>query len=66
LVISTAATLEMICVSSSFLVTLRKGSQMLQWKPRFYAVLTLAALAVAVFGGYAGESAGDTLRQFGW
>jgi hypothetical protein len=39
---------------------------MLQWKPRFYAVLTLAALAVAVFGGYAGQSAGDTLRQFGW
>jgi hypothetical protein len=38
---------------------------MLQWKPRFYAVLTLAALAVAVFGGYAGDT-GDTLRQFGW
>jgi hypothetical protein len=38
---------------------------MLQWKPRFYAVLTLAALAVAVFGGYAGET-GDALRQFGW
>jgi hypothetical protein len=38
---------------------------MLQWKPRFYAVLTLAALAVAAFGGYAGDS-GDTLRQFGW
>ena len=33
---------------------------MLQWKPRFYAVLTLAAIAVAAFGGYA-----DTL-QFGW
>ena len=38
---------------------------MLQWKPRFYAVLTLAALAVAAFGGYAGDT-GDTLRQFGW
>ncbi len=38
---------------------------MLQWKPRFYSVLTLAALAVAAFGGYAGD-AGDTLRQFGW
>jgi hypothetical protein len=38
---------------------------MLQWKPRFYAVLTLAALAVAIFGGYAGDP-GDTLRQFGW
>jgi hypothetical protein len=37
---------------------------MLQWKPRFYAVLTLAALAVVTFGGYA--DAGDTLRQFGW
>ena len=37
---------------------------MLQWKPRFYAVLTLAAFAVAAFGGSAG--AGDTLRQFGW
>jgi len=37
---------------------------MLQWKPRFYAVLTLAALAIAAFGGYA--DAGDTLRQFGW
>ena len=35
---------------------------MLQWKPRFYAVVTLTALAVAAFGGYAG----DTLRQFGW
>jgi len=39
---------------------------MLQWKPRFYAVLALAALAVGVFGGYAGQSAGGTLRQFGW
>jgi len=38
---------------------------MLQWKPRFYAVLALAALAVAVFGGYAGE-AGSTFQQFGW
>lgn len=38
---------------------------MLQWKPRFYAILTLAALAVAAFGGYAGDT-GDTLRQFGW
>jgi hypothetical protein len=37
---------------------------MLQWKPRFYAVLTLAALAVAVFGGFG--DAPDTLRQFGW
>jgi hypothetical protein len=34
---------------------------MLHWKPRFHALLTLAALAVAAFGGYA-----DTLRQFGW
>ena len=33
---------------------------MLQWKPRFHAVLILAALAVAALGGYA-----DTL-QFGW
>ena len=33
---------------------------MLQWKPSFYAVLALAALAVAAFGGYA-----DTF-QFGW
>ena len=38
---------------------------MLQWKPRFYALLALAALAVAVFGGYVG-SAGQPLRQFGW
>jgi hypothetical protein len=38
---------------------------MLQWKPRFFAVLTLAALAIAAFGGYAGE-AGAPLRQFGW
>jgi hypothetical protein len=38
---------------------------MLQWKPQFFAVLALAALAVAVFGGYAGE-AGETLLQFGW
>ena len=42
-----------------------EGLSMLQWKPRFYAVLTLAALAVAVFGGYAGD-AGETLLQFGW
>jgi len=34
---------------------------MLQWKPQFVVVLTLAALAVAVFGGYA-----DTALQFGW
>jgi len=34
---------------------------MLQWKSRLYAVLTLAALAAAVFGG-----AGESLRQFGW
>jgi hypothetical protein len=40
---------------------MRKDSTMLQWKPRFYAVLTLAALAVAAFGGYV-----DSLRQFGW
>jgi hypothetical protein len=51
--------------SHSFLVLMRKGKSMLQWKPRFYAVLTLAAFAVAAFGGYAGD-AGDTLRQFGW
>jgi hypothetical protein len=44
---------------------MRKGLTMLQWKPRFYSVLTLAALAVAAFGGYAG-GAGDTFRQFGW
>ena len=44
---------------------MRKGVTMLQWKPRFYAVLTLAALAVAAFGGYA-DGAGDTFRQFGW
>ena len=52
------------CVSS-IPRPMRKGSTMLQWKPRFYAVLTLAALAVAAFGGYAG-GAGDTFRQFGW
>ena len=39
-----------------------EGLSMLQWKPRFYAVLALAALGVALFGGYAG----DTLSQFGW
>jgi hypothetical protein len=50
-------------MSRLFLV-LSGRAQMLQWKPRFYAVLTLAALAVGAFGGYAG--AGDTLRQFGW
>jgi hypothetical protein len=49
----------------SVLVPAREGLSMLQWKPRLYAVLTLAALAVAAFGGYAGD-AGDTLRQFGW
>jgi hypothetical protein len=38
---------------------------MLQWKARLFTVLALAALAVAIFGGYAGD-AGDTLRQFGW
>jgi hypothetical protein len=38
---------------------------MLQWKARLFTVLALAALAVGVFGGYAGD-AGDTLRQFGW
>jgi len=38
---------------------------MLQWKARLLTVLALAALAVAIFGGYAGD-AGDTLRQFGW
>jgi hypothetical protein len=39
---------------------------MLQWKPRIYAVLTLAALVLAAFGGSAGDSGGDVLRQFGW
>jgi hypothetical protein len=39
---------------------------MLQWKPRIYAVLTLAALVLAAFGGYAGEAGGDILQQFGW
>ena len=48
----------------SIVLVLSGRAQMLQWKPRFYAVLTLAALAVAAFGGYA--DAGDTLRQFGW
>jgi hypothetical protein len=38
---------------------------MLQWKPRFYAVLALATLVLAAFGGYAGD-AGDILQQFGW
>jgi hypothetical protein len=38
---------------------------MLQWKARLLTVLAFAALAVAIFGGYAGD-AGDTLRQFGW
>jgi hypothetical protein len=47
-----------------FLVLSGRALPMLHWKPSFYAVLTLAALAVAAFGGYAG--AGDTLRQFGW
>jgi hypothetical protein len=51
--------------TSRFFVPCGRASTMLQWKPRFYAVLTLAALAVAAFGGYAGD-AGDTLRQFGW
>jgi hypothetical protein len=51
--------------ASGFLVPCGRPKTMLQWKPRFYAVLTLAALAVAAFGGYAGD-AGDTLRQFGW
>jgi hypothetical protein len=51
--------------TSRFFVPCGRTSTMLQWKPRFYAVLTLAALAVAAFGGYAGD-AGDTLRQFGW
>jgi hypothetical protein len=51
--------------TSRFLVLGGRALTMLQWKPRFYAVLTLAALAVAAFGGYAGD-AGDTLRQFGW
>ena len=40
-------------MTSRFLV-LSGRAQMLQWKPRFYAVLTLAALTVAAFGGYAG------------
>jgi hypothetical protein len=39
---------------------------MLQWKPRFYEVLTLAALVLAAFGGYAGEAGGDILQQFCW
>jgi hypothetical protein len=39
---------------------------MLQWKPRIYAVLTLAALVLAAFGGYAGEGGSDILQQFGW
>jgi hypothetical protein len=40
---------------------------MLQWKPRFYAVVTLAALVLAAFGGYAGEpGAANILKQFGW
>lgn len=51
--------------TSRIFVPCGRASTMLQWKPRFYAVLTLAALAVAAFGGYAGD-AGDTLRQFGW
>jgi hypothetical protein len=38
---------------------------MLQWKPRFYALLALAVLLLAAFGGYAGD-AGDILQQFGW
>lgn len=63
MVISEAATATHNRDVTMFLV-LGGRAQMLQWKPRFYAVLTLAALAVAAFGGYAG--AGDTLRQFGW
>ncbi|MFL5775722.1 MAG: hypothetical protein ACJ76W_05540 [Chloroflexota bacterium] len=51
-------------MTSRLFLVLSGRAQMLQWKPRFYAVLTLAALAVAAFGGYA--DAGDTLRQFGW
>ena len=43
-----------------------EGLSMLQWKPRFYAVLTLAALVLAAFGGYAGDAGGDILHQFGW
>jgi hypothetical protein len=39
---------------------------MLQWKPRIYAVLTLATLVLAAFGGYAGEGGRDILQQFGW
>jgi hypothetical protein len=38
---------------------------MLQWKPRFCAVVVLAALVLAAFGGYAGD-AGNILQQFGW
>ena len=43
-----------------------EGLSMLQWKPRIYAVLTLAALVLAAFGGYAGEGGRDILQQFGW
>jgi hypothetical protein len=43
-----------------------EGLSMLQWKPRIYAVLSLAALVLAAFGGYAGDAGGDILHQFGW
>jgi hypothetical protein len=39
---------------------------MLQWKPRLYAVLALAALLLAAFGGYAGDGGEGILQQFGW
>jgi hypothetical protein len=39
---------------------------MLQWKPRLYAVLALAALLIAAFGGYAGDAGDSVLQQFGW
>jgi hypothetical protein len=39
---------------------------MLQWKPRLLILVALAALAIAIFGGYAGDSAGDIFSQFGW
>ena len=54
-VISTAATTNEnrdVSIRSS---SSAEGLTMLQWKPRFYAVLTLAALAVGAFGGYAGD-----------
>ena len=37
---------------------------MLQWKFRFAVLLLLAVVAVAVFGGYAGDA--SEVFQFGW